>query len=176
MAVIYLMLFSMIGNLEFNKLQAELIYFDEIIGSSYNGPIKINAYWEKYLVYLKLKDDVKAADALFLFKGNAKEYLEWVEESSLNFTWVDETSLKKKLLYAETMLEAYWFSDNNYTCRTLETSCEIFNSSFIGLFLLKVPFCKNKISNIKFNGFEEIMVDVNCLNGTNEKYYFVIHE
>ena len=137
-------------------------------------------YWKLFIAYDVLKDIDNAALSLIKLKACANDFLRLAVKGESGYTkaHIKEFKIRGKLTLADILLQAWWASKTEHTCRSKLFACSVDEESSIDLFRLRVPFCDKPdswpIQTIYSKDDEFIKVNVTCFDKTQEHYYFII--
>ena len=161
--------------------EKSISFFKEALSSDLGPPANATCYWNMYIAYDQLNKYDDAAQSLFMFRETTlffKEFLNDVPVGHPGFIWIARAGIEDKLIYSKALIDIYWMKKNNYYCRSEMYSCSIPFTKMVGLYANKLPFCKSSgIANTRIpNPSSNLNIEVDCLNGTVEKYYFTYYD
>ena len=162
------------------RWEEAIMFFKQAVLSDFGPPTKASAYWNMYIAYAQLNKDDDAAESIFMFKETVDDYLEYLKSlgpkavGHPGVAWMATTGMKDKMIYSRAILDIYWMKKTKLLCRQEIYSCNIYSAKLIGLYAVKVPFCKNKLMT-KFTTEGSALV-VHCSDNSKEKYYFKVFQ
>lgn len=137
------------------------------------GPSIAMAYWNLFFANDRLQNIDNAAESLLGFMVHSEDFMWRIRnrESHPGHSWYKTFNVKKRIAFANVVLQAMWASRSNTACRSKLFACVVEETNYISEFQKRIPFCSNNINHTKNDNF--IKVNVECPKG-REEYYFVV--